>query len=191
MQHIGITNKVAVEFGCGPDGKQCNTAKLKTEGWTVFQYDSNPTNPSVHKELFTAENVEAIFGKYQIPPNMDLLSIDVDGNDYHIWKAIQLYEPRMVIIEYNSTMGPYENWIMPYNAEHRWDGSNYHGASFNALLNLAWNKGYSLVACDMNGVNMFFVKSTALFKPPNYKYTIHNELCTVCGSTSALDNQKE
>jgi hypothetical protein len=129
----------------------------------------------VYKERFTAENVESIFIKYVIPDKPDVLSIDVDGNDYHIWKAITGYDPRVVIIEYNSTLGPYTEWVMPYNANHTWDGTNYHGASFMSVLKLAHEKGYSLVACDNNGVNMFFVKNTELFKQPKYKYLVSDK----------------
>ena len=88
----------------------------------------------------------------------DLLSIDIDFNDYFVWKAIKDYNPRVVIIEYNSSIPPTESKVIKYEANRRWDHTNYFGASLLALTTLGKTKGYTLVACDNRGVNAFFIR---------------------------------
>lgn len=130
-------------------------------------------------EKVTAENIQNLFQKYNVPKNFDLLSIDIDFNDYWVWKAIVDYSPRVVVIEYNSSIPPTESRVVPYDPEAKWDGTNYFGASLLALKNLGSTKGYTLVGCDNSGVNAFFCKSELLqglkikdiqdlYKPPKY-----------------------
>jgi hypothetical protein len=71
--------------------------------------------------FITRDNIEGIFNKNDVPENLDLLSVDIDGNDYWIWKAISNYKPRVVVVEYNSTINPTREWIMPYNENRVWD----------------------------------------------------------------------
>lgn len=137
-----------------------------------FQYD-------IKKEKVTAENIEKLFQKYNVPKNFDLLSIDIDFNDYWVWKTITNYHPNVVIIEYNSSLPPTESKVVPYDSEAVWDGTNYFGASLLALQNLGNVKGYTLLGCDSKGVNAFFCKKELidgikikdiqyLYKPPKY-----------------------
>ena len=137
-----------------------------------FQFD-------IKIEKVTAENIQNLFQKYGIPKNFDLLSIDIDYNDYWVWKSIVDYVPRVVVIEFNSSIPPDESKVVPYNADSKWDGTNYFGASLLALKNLGLEKGYTLVGCDSNGVNAFFCKTELisnfkikniqnLYMPPKY-----------------------
>jgi len=130
-------------------------------------------------EKVTAENIQHLFQKYKVPKNFDLLSIDIDYNDYWVWNAIVDYFPRVVVIEYNSSIPPTESRVVPYDPNAKWDGTNYFGASLLALKNLGLRKGYTLIGCDNNGVNAFFCKSELLntlkikdihdlYKPPKY-----------------------
>ena len=90
----------------------------------------------------------------------DLLVIDIDGNDYWIWESVaSRHRPRVVVDEHNATMGPRRHWVMPYNANHRWDETCGHGASLTALAALGSRLGYTLIGCDSQGVNAFFVVS--------------------------------
>lgn len=112
---------------------------------------------------------------------IDLLSIDIDGNDYYIWQAINVISPCVVCIGYNSKFVPPVKWTIEYNPKHIWDGSDYHGASLAALAELGVQKGYQLVGCNLNGVNSFFVRKDLLdnkflisdnlmdyYQPPRY-----------------------
>jgi len=90
------------------------------------------------------------------------LSIDVDGNDYWIFEAIECVSPRIVIIEYNSLFGKDLKISVPYDenfarAEKHFSGL-YYGASISALADLAEKKGYCLVGSNTAGCNLFFVK---------------------------------
>jgi len=131
-----------------------------------FQFD-------IKNERVTAENIQNLFAKYDVPTHFDLLSIDIDFNDYWVWKSIVDYFPRVVVIEYNSSIPPTESKVVPYNPESVWDGTNYFGASLLALKNLASLKGYTLVGCDSNGINAFFCKTDLL---DNFNFDSLNEL---------------
>ena len=120
-----------------------------------FQFD-------IKNERVTAENIQNLFEKYNVPTHFDLLSIDIDFNDYWVWKSIVDYFPRVVVIEYNSSIPSHESKVVPYNPDYIWDGTNYFGASLLALSNLASQKGYTLVGCDSNGINAFFCKTDLL-----------------------------
>lgn len=157
---IGTTNKYYVEFGV-EDGHECNTNQLRKHGWQGLLMDGSHENAALnlHQEFITAENIEDLFSKYNVPHEFDLLSIDIDGNDYWVWEAIKNYNPRVVIMEYNACL-PYEPAVtIPYVSNFSWDKTDYYGASLSALVILGKTKGYTLVATDSRGVNAFFVRS--------------------------------
>ncbi|HEY2413215.1 MAG TPA: hypothetical protein VGI40_13275 [Pirellulaceae bacterium] len=179
---IGATNRYFVEFGC-EQATMCNTAYLLDQGWQGLLMDDAGVsgNPQavVHKEFITAENINGLFAKYGVPQTFDLLSIDIDGNDYWVWKAIE-YQPRVVVIEYNAHVPPDERRTILYDPHFVWNGTDYFGASLLALKELGEQKGYTLVYCERTGTNAFFVATGALppsfspkpvetiYRPPNY-----------------------
>jgi len=181
---IGTAGKYFVEFGAA-SGRECNTARLARNGWTGLLMDAATPPPDarvpIRREFITAENINALFAKYNVPPAFDLLSIDIDGNDYWVWKSIAAYRPRVVVIEYNASVRPTESSVMPYDPNFRWSGTDYFGASLLALAKLGATKGYTLVGCDSSGTNAFFVDAAEaqgrfvphsvgeLYRPPNYK----------------------
>lgn len=156
---IGTTNKFYIEFGA-EDGTECNTRQLRKSGWKGLLMDGSNTNPaiSLQQEFITAENIEDLFAKYNVPKHFDLLSIDIDGNDYWVWKAIEQYNPRVVIIEYNACIPYTPSVTIPYSAKFCWDKTDFYGASLSALVKIGSQKGYHLIATDSRGVNAFFVK---------------------------------
>ncbi len=155
LETIGTTNKFFVEIGT--DGIECNTRVLKEHGWAGIWIDANSRNSSVQLELVTAENVNYLFHKYSVPSEFDVLSIDVDGNDYWIWKEID-NRPRVVIIEWNCSVSPYRSLTVPYMPDFTWDSTNFYGASILALARLGFSKGMTLVASDRRATNLFFVR---------------------------------
>ncbi|GHT83606.1 hypothetical protein FACS189467_9020 [Bacteroidia bacterium] len=131
--------------------------------------------------FITAENIENLFREVNVPSEFDLLSIDIDRNDYYVWDAIKSYNPRVVVIEYNSIFRPGCEFVVPYDATAMWDGTSYCGASIESLYKLGLKKGYKLVACGFSGVNAFFVREDLIenkfespftpknhFEPPRY-----------------------
>lgn len=175
---IGTTNKYYVEFGV-EDGLQCNTRYLMTQkGWQGLLMDGSfeNTQMNLQKEFITAENIEDLFRKYRVPDRFDLLSIDIDGNDYWIWKAITHFHPRAVIMEYNAHIPPEKSVTIPYDPAFQWDKTDYYGASLLALKKLGEEKGYTLLGTDRNGVNAFFVESSLIagkFDPLPWPKTFH------------------
>jgi hypothetical protein len=192
---LGTTNKYFVEFGCG-DATECNAAYLLERGWTGLLMDTSEecNNPKarIHQEFITAENINALFQKYGVPRQFDLLSIDIDGNDFWVWRAITA-RPRVVVIEYNAHVPPDVRVAIVYNPAFNSsrndcsggsfnNGSDYFGASLLAMKELGQQKGYTLVYCERAGVNAFFVADEVLppgyqpapietiYRPPNYDY---------------------
>lgn len=153
--------EIGTENGC-----ECNTRYLREIcGWKGLMIDGCHENPHINlqKEFVTAENINSLFAKYSVPHEFDLLSIDVDYNDFHLWKALDTrYQPRVVIIEYNALHAPNEDKITPYHANTGWDLTNYFGGSILAFFRLGQHKGYSLVCADNRGVNLFFIRKDVL-----------------------------
>lgn len=157
---IGAVSNSYVEFGT-QNGQECNTRVLSAEGWSGLLMDGNWEDASINlkKEFITAENIVSLFQKYKVEKEFDLLSIDIDFNDFYVWRAVlEEYTPRVVIIEYNATHLPNEDKIVVYDPQGGWDLSNYFGASIQSLYRLGRAYGYSLVYAENVGVNVFFIR---------------------------------
>ena len=108
----------------------------------------------------TRENINGLITEHGYAGEIDLFSLDLDGNDYWIWEAVTVSSPRVVILEYNSMFGPDRAVTIPYDPHfdrHR-HHSMYYGASLQALTRLNARKGYRLVAVEPSGVNAFFLR---------------------------------
>jgi len=166
FEAIGTTNRFCVEFGAWDGLHFSNTARLRIDhGWSglLLEGDAEKSQaPGVVHALVTAENIEPLFWEHGVPDCFDLLSIDIDGNEYWVWKAIEHFRPRVVVIEYNIFFGIGVRKSMPYDPEHVWDKSLYHGASLGALHQLGREKGYSLVYTESFAPNAFFVLDSEL-----------------------------
>jgi len=170
FHRIGTTTKRFIEFGV-EDGLETNSTFLLSQGWNGCWIEASKTGAARARQLFstypvevvearmTVENADSLIGRLAGPGELDLLSIDIDSNDYWIWKAITSVKPRVVVIEYNATFPPFVRKTIDYNPNFDWDGSNYFGASLGALAAIGAEKGYSLVGCCAAGVNAFFVRS--------------------------------
>ncbi len=168
FERIGIRERFFVEFGACDGLDLSNTANLRlNHGWSglLMEGGDRADGVLVRREHVDAENVEALFRKYAVPRDFDLLSIDIDGNDYWVWKAIESFSPRVVIMEYNVFFMPDTAKTMAYDPDHLWDEKYfrfYHGASLAALEKLGRQKGYVLAYTEPYCPNAIFVRRDVL-----------------------------
>ena len=184
FERIGVTNRFFIEFGV-QDGLECNSTLLLHDRWKGVWFEPDEACARRIESTFSkvlargvlqfrqtsvdAENVESLFNSCAAPAEFDLLSIDIDGDDYWVWKAIVSFKPRVVVIEYNSTFPPPVRWVRPYDPAARWAQDSSYSASLKSLELLGRAKGYSLVGCGFAGVNAFFVRDDLvgeLFETP-------------------------
>jgi hypothetical protein len=167
---IGVTSRRFVEIGVSV--LENNTLALLLQGWTGAWIDGNQAHEAWAREyaghLFADDelamatchvdvtNINTLIADNARGMELDLLSIDVDGNDYWLFEAVTA-RPRVCVLEYNATWHPPISVTQPYDPSRVWDGTNYMGASLSALTSLAARKGYRLVGCSFAGVNAFFV----------------------------------
>lgn len=174
---LGPGQRYFVEFGAWDGVHLSNTANLRLHhGWSglLLEGSDRADGQLVKREIVTAENIEALFDRYHVPCDFDLMSIDIDGNDYWVWNALERYAPRVVIAEYNPFFQPGMSKTIAYDPEHVWDrdgASAYHGASLAAFEKLAEAKGYALAYTEPYYPNAIFVQRSALPRevelPPN------------------------
>jgi hypothetical protein len=171
FRRIGTAGRTFVEFGV-QDGLQNNSRLLLYQGWSglwieadrracdkmqrSFAAELAAGQLQLQRAFVDAENISGLIESARLG-ELDLLSIDIDGNDYWIWEAIAA-RPRVVVMEYNAKFPPPTKWVMQYNPKHRWNYSDYQGASLESLNELARKKGYTLVGSCFAGVNAFFVR---------------------------------
>jgi len=173
FRRIGVTNQTFIEFGVG-NGLENNTLNLLMQDWLGLWIEGDSSHAAnirnhfsdelsskqLHfiEDFITPENIEELFAAAQMPEEPDLLSIDIDGNDYYVWEAINRYKPRVVVCEYNAIFPPPQRWRMA-RAHQMVPISSHFGASLASLTALAERKDYKLVGCSLSGANAFYVRS--------------------------------
>ena len=171
-----IERKVFVEFGVQNYAESNTRFLLQNDNWSGLVIDGSDSNiEAIRRDpiywrhnlkaqsaFVTRDNINELISEQGIHGDIGLLSVDIDGNDYWVWDAIDCIQPRVVLAEYNSLFGPIASVTVPYDPEfHRARAhySNlYWGASLGALATLAEKKGYVLVGSNSAGNNAFFVR---------------------------------
>ena len=176
INNIPIKNKIFIEFGV-QNYKESNTRfLLKNNNWKGLVIDSDSKsidyirNDEIYWkydlkavcEFITKKNINSIFSSNGFEGDIGLLSIDIDGNDYWIWKAIEAVNPRIVICEYNSVFGCEDAVTIPYepnfNRTEAHYSNLYFGVSLPALCYLANKKGYIFIGSNSAGNNAFLIR---------------------------------
>jgi hypothetical protein len=189
VDHVGLGPGKFVEFGFAPvknnllafamyqqaaglfmdcSAEHCRTARR------MFRYLGRK-DIQVERAWIDRDNIDSLISAHLGTGEVDILSIDVDGNDYWLWEAIVSIKPRIVVIEYNAGFGPdravtvlYDpvfdrsKKLPPDNPHYAYAPHIYYGASLAALEKLGADKGYSLICCEAMGVNAFFVRNDLL-----------------------------
>ena len=173
FRRIGVSSKRFIECGVG-NGFENNTLYLLCQGWRGIWIEASPESCKHIREKFaaplaggeltlieqfiTAENINGLVTGSNIGPDVDLMSIDIDGNDYYVFEAFEVVRPRALVVEYNARFHPPVRLVQRYEPNRSWDGTDYGGASLGALAQLAARKGYRLIGTNLTGVNAFFVR---------------------------------
>ena len=173
FNRIGATNKVFVEFGIG-NGLENNTLALLFDGWNGLWIEaSSESVKAIRKNMpriidsgklkviesfITKKNINDLILPNVSPREIDLLSIDIDGNDFHVLDAITCILPRVIVIEYNAKFMPPVIYCMEYDETYTWQQDDFVGSSLKFLEVKLAEKGYCLVGCNLIGINAFFVR---------------------------------
>jgi hypothetical protein len=174
---IAPTNRTCVEI-CAGNGRECmSTNLIVNHGWWGYLFDGNGRNvqngrrffanhkdTSLHPPTFTqawitAENVNDLLASVGITGAIDLLSLDLDGMDYWVWRALTVVQPRVVVCETHNVVPPGRAVTVPYDPRFVADSEDYRGASLEAMCRLGAEKGYRLIGTHRFGFNAFFVKN--------------------------------
>lgn len=181
LRHIAIDRKVFVEFGADYYNTESNTRFLLTNNnWSGLVMDGKQENIDrllvtraywMHRlkavrAFVTKDNINTLLQENDVSGEIGLLSIDIDGNDYWVWKAIDVISPVIVVVEYNYRFGRERSVTIPYDENFDREKAHasrvYYGASLKALCELGKRKGYAFVGCNSHGVNAFFVRRDRL-----------------------------
>lgn len=129
--------------------------------------DSVDRPPVVSQTFMTRENVNGVVRGAGFEGEIDLLSIDVDGNDYWFWEALTCVDPRFVVVETHPELGR-EEYVMPYDPDFVWKTAppGRYGASPAAMVKLAHRRGYRLVGANLYGFNLFFARANVAAAVP-------------------------
>jgi hypothetical protein len=178
LRQVPVSRKVFIEFGVENYTESNTRFLLVKDNWAGLVIDGSQSNIDFIKKdgiywrhnlkavqaFITRDNINALISSSGLSGDVGLLSIDIDGNDYWIWDAIDVVSPAIVVIEYNSRFGPEKAVTIPYDANFSRSSAPgagiYYGASLSGLANLARRKGYALVGSNSAGNNAFFVKRT-------------------------------
>ena len=178
---VGISNKKCVEV-CAGDGLECNTTNLiLNHRWIGCLFDGSEDNvkrgqsffanhpdsmyypPKFIQAWITKHNINQLIKEAGFEGEIDLFSLDIDGNDYWLLKELTVIRPRVIVLEINHLWGDREAVTVPYDdnfkAEFTEYGSDYAGASLPAFVKLCKEKGYRLVGTNAIATNAFFIRN--------------------------------
>jgi hypothetical protein len=176
VNYLDLDDKKFVEFGV-ENYTECNTKNLLiTKNWKGLIIDGSNKNMNELKnstlywkyeitvldKFVNAENINEILMETGFIGDIGLFHIDVDGNDYWIWKAIKVANPIVMIVEYNSIFGCENAITIPYDSKfvrtENHYSNLYYGSSLLSLCDLADEKGYHFIGCNSNGNNAYFIR---------------------------------
>jgi hypothetical protein len=162
---VGVAHRWCVDVGAWDGLHGSNTRQLLAAGWQGVQIECEPDRFTALTRLYAdnprvrclrrfvrtdgPDSLDALLTVAGAPADFDLLCIDIDGNDYHVWATLARHRPRLVVIEYNFTVPDEVSFVQPA------DPGVAQGCSLRALIELGHRLGYELVFTT--GLNAFFV----------------------------------
>jgi hypothetical protein len=178
VRRIGLGNKATfLEYGVG-NGLENNTLILLMSGWRgawvggeelAFALPEDSRRLLYSRIWITLENSFSLYADSAQRlgvEQFDLMSIDLDGNDYHILADLLNHgaHPSVIVLEYNGKFPPPIRFTVDYAINNQFDGTDYTASSLQPFCDLLDGHGYVLVACNITGVNAFFVDKKWLTK---------------------------
>lgn len=176
INKVKIEKKVFIEFGVENYQESNTRFLLQNNNWSGFVLDGSDENINFIKKsnfywkydlkcksaFITKDNINDLIRESGIVGEIGILSIDIDGNDFWVWKNIDIVNPDIVIIEYNSVFGKERSITVPYDPGFIRSEAHYSnlyaGCSLSALFRLGKEKGYAFVGSNSAGNNAYFVK---------------------------------
>lgn len=176
---IGSGNRRCVEICAGVGSESMSANLILNHQWDALQVDGNPDNvnaaraffagrsetfwqpPQVIRSWVTRDNVNELFTRTGFDGEIDLLALDMDGVEFHVWESLTATNPRVLVTEIND-LWPAETCVtVRYRDDFRCrdDQLGYCGASLGAWVKSCRKRGYRLVGCNRNGLNCFFVRN--------------------------------
>ncbi len=177
VHQLPLPNKTFIEFGV-ENYREANTRFLLiNNGWSGFVMDGSKKNIRELKDqqwftffdleaecsFITTANINQLISLARFKKEIGILSIDIDGNDYWVWKAIENIEPAIIICEYNALFG----FAHPYTINYEEDfvrgkkyPFTYYGISLLSAYTIAKERGYSFVGCNSAGNNAYFIHNS-------------------------------
>jgi hypothetical protein len=180
LHNVNVDEEIFVEFGVQNYTEANTRFLLMNNNWSGLVMESDQSDVeyilkdpiswkydlTAVNALVTMDNINEILLEHGISSYPGLLSIDIDGNDYWVWKAISVIDPVVVIVEYNSVFGLEHAITVPYdptfNRTEKHHSNLYWGASLRALMQVGKSKGYAFVGCNSAGNNAYFVRNDRL-----------------------------
>ena len=174
---IGEKSRKVVEICCG-NGQQSMAANLiVNHGWEGLLFEGDQAlveaaisfykrqpdcllnQPIIRQAWITAESINSLISGEGYSGEVDLLSLDIDGNDYWVWKAIDKISPRVCVFETHNVIPSNLALTIPYDPDFRKGVSDFHSASLLAMTKLSKEKGYRLIGAHRYGFNAFFMRN--------------------------------
>jgi len=173
--NLPIKNKIFVEIGT-EDYKESNTRfLLKHKNWCGHLIEADKDHVKniykqsivwkhdlkIHNYKVQKENINKLFKSLNLPQEIGLLSLDIDGIDYWVWKELNIIKPILFICEFNSVFGDKKPVSVPYNKNFNRTKFHYSnlafGGSLEAFKFICKKKNYIFLGTNLNGVNAYFI----------------------------------
>ena len=173
LKNIGVTNKHFVDLGAWDGVHLSNTKFLSEQGWSGLLVDGKDFD-GVVKSFITKENILRTLKEHNTPEEFDLLSIDLDGNDWWILdKLLSEYKPRLIISEFNAEHPLHESKTIEYNPNFCFDNfSDYYGYTYGAGEKLAQKHGYTIIFQNSD-LNLYYLRNDLVNETPEFTKKVH------------------
>ena len=180
ITHLDIPNRTFIEFGIEDFSESNCRFLMMKDHWQGYVIDGSKANIARLRSSYyfwrypltaqfsfvTRENIDALLQESRFGLRPGLLSVDLDGVDWHVLDALRHWRPSILVVEYNDVFGfdravsvPYDPAFVRASAH---SSNLYWGASLPAFVHLAKEMGMALVGTNGAGSNAFFVQRDLL-----------------------------